>query len=80
MCTILQERLSIHGLQTESSESEMEYPSTPPPSDHSGSWPLSPNYQEGNVPTIHVFQHSQEARNLQKLGERRSHRNFKYHG
>lgn len=79
---ILQEHLSIHGLETESTESEMEYPLTPPPSDHSGSWPLSPNHHQGNVTTIHVFQHTpnQEARNLQKLGERRSYRNFKYHG
>ncbi|KAF8807358.1 hypothetical protein BYT27DRAFT_7164859 [Phlegmacium glaucopus] len=73
----LQDRLSIHGPEAESSESETEYPLTPPPSDYSDSRPLSPNnHQASNVTTLHVSQHIQEARNLQK---RRSHRNFKYH-
>jgi dehydrodolichyl diphosphate syntase complex subunit NUS1 len=72
---ILQERLSIYGLEGGSSESETEYLITPPPSDYSDSRPLSPKHHQAHVTTIHVSQHSpsQEARNLEKQGKRRSH-------
>ena len=76
----LQECLSIHGLEGGSSESETEYPITPPPSDYSDSRPLSPNHHQAHVTTIHVSRRnspSQESRNLEKQGKRRSHRNFK---
>jgi len=75
----LQDHLSIHGSEAESSESETEYPLTPPPSDYSDSRPLSPNHHQANKTiTLHVSQHvpSQEVRNLRK---RRSPRNFKYY-
>lgn len=41
----------------ESSESEMEYPLTPPPSDHSGSRPISPEHglsHDLNTNIIHI--------------------------
>ena len=68
-------------LEAESSESEIEYPLTPPPSDYSDSRPLSPNHHQAGLTIIHVSQctPSQEAQNLQKLGKRRSYRNSKYH-
>jgi len=70
----LQEHLSIHGSEGGSSESETEYPITPPPSDYSDSRPLSPKHHQVHVTTIHVSQHSpsQETRNLEKQGKRRS--------
>lgn len=76
----LQERLSMHGSDAELSESETEYPLTPPPSDYSDSPPLSPSHHP-NITIIHVSQHTpgQEARNLQKLGKGRSYRNSKYY-
>lgn len=76
----LQERLSIHGSESGSSESETEYLITPPPSDYSDSRPLSPKHHHAHVTTIHVSQHSpsEEAGNLEKQGKRQSHLNFKY--
>lgn len=72
----LQERLSMHGSDAELSESETEYPLTPPPSDYSDSRPLSPSHRP-NITIIHVPQHTpgREARNLQKLGKGRPYRN-----
>jgi len=71
----LQERLSIHGSEGGSSESETEYLITPPPSDYSDSRPLSPKHHQDHVTTIHVSRDSpsQEARNFEKQGKRRSH-------
>lgn len=57
----LQENLSIHGSESESSDSETQYPITPPPSDYS---PLSPKLRQANVITFDV---SQRSRNVQKL-------------
>jgi hypothetical protein len=39
----ISEQLPVHGRENDSCESEVEYPLTPPPSDHSESRPLSPN-------------------------------------
>ncbi|KAF8168148.1 hyphal tip protein [Crassisporium funariophilum] len=52
----IRECLPAHTNEAESSDSETEYPLTPPPSDYSESRPLSPNYnQESLIPltTIH---------------------------
>lgn len=40
----IRDHFSNDQLEEESSESEMEYPLTPPPSDHSGSRPISPEH------------------------------------
>jgi dehydrodolichyl diphosphate syntase complex subunit NUS1 len=54
----IRECLSTEHLDENSSESEMEYPLTPPPSDHSGSRPISPQHElspDLNTNTIHVI-------------------------
>ncbi|KAF8905538.1 hyphal tip protein [Gymnopilus junonius] len=51
----IRERLSVHSQEGYSSESETEYPITPPPSDYSESRPLSPDHSQGNVLPITII-------------------------
>ncbi|KDR84942.1 hypothetical protein GALMADRAFT_301911 [Galerina marginata CBS 339.88] len=71
----IRERLPIHGQDTYASDSETEYPITPPPSDYSESRPLSPNHHGGGivpVTTIHVMDPvpRKATQKLQKLRRR----------
>lgn len=71
----IRERLPIHGQDAESSESETEYPPTPPASDYSESRPLSPETTHNQITpvvTIKLTNHSlpKDSAKRQKIRQR----------